>query len=385
MGEILKIAIVSDLHCKYSDGKNASEVFSYLTSDLLPIPVERNPVESLKKIIIENELSADLLLCPGDIADKSDKQGLLSGWQYLQELKIAFDANILASTTGNHDVDSRKKFGKDPFDLLKRFSKNFPTENEVLNIHYWAEHFCIMQHDKYDLLIFDSAYSHFDEMSCKESKITTAILESIAIKLEPLKQNNKLKIAMCHHHPIKHSNMDYKDGDSIDKGDDLVRLLEQYGFALIVHGHKHDPRLNYSNSLPVFAAGSFSSMMNLLDLGAQNTFHFIEIDFDKKGIIKSWVYGPKEGWTQKSDTYFPCLTGFGVKVDIKILAQDCAQWFKEQDTDIIPYTKLLEKFPMLNHLIPFEQKHLNHLLINDFSIEFLPKLIDGPKVLTLMF
>ena len=72
-------------------------------------------------------------------------------------------------------------------------------------------------------------------------------------------------------------------------------------------------------------------------------------------------------------------------MDIKILARECAQWFKEEATDFIPYAKLLEKFPMLNHLIPIEQKLLNELLINDYSIEFLPKLINGPKAVTLMF
>lgn len=385
MNDKLNIAIVSDLHCKYSNGKNASEVFSYLTSDLFPVPIERNPVESLKRVIDDNSLVADLLLCPGDITDKSDKQGLISGWKYLEDLKIAFNSKILAATVGNHDMDSRKLFGTDPTDSLRRFSTKFPTDDNSLNTFFWANHFCLVDSEKCDLLIFNSAYSQLDEKTCNESSISQLILDNIEKSLKTVYGNGKLKIAMCHHHPIKHSNMDYKDGDSINKGDDFLKLLEKYDFSLVVHGHKHDPRLNYLNSLPIFCAGSFSSMTNLLDIGAQNTFHFIEIKKNKRGLIRSWIYGPKDGWTQKSDTYFPCYTGFGVNVKVETLAADCAAWFKKQSQEFISFADLLKEFPDIDYLIPTEQIKLDDFLSEKYSLQFLPKLINRPKALTKMY
>ncbi len=382
----LKIAVVSDLHCRYSEGKKITEVHSYLTSDLTKSPIDRNPIESLKKVIVASELKADILICPGDVSDKSDKQGLISGWKYLEELKISFQANNLVGTVGNHDVNSRGTIKDNgPFDLLKTFTDNFPTSNDHLNTLYWANDYCILSDTKYDLLIFNSSNNHIDDKLCYESKITPHTLNRIKSELEKLDNNEKIKIAMCHHHPIKHSNMDYKDGDSIEKGDDLLKLLTDFNFSLIVHGHKHDPQLNYHNKLPVFAAGSFSSMMNLLDLGAENTFHFIELSNNKTGIIRSWIYGPKEGWTQKADTYFPCFTGFGVNVNLDDLASKCSDWFLELNSNHIEYRVLVNKFPEIDFLIPSEQKAFDAILKNKHRIQFLPELLNRPQKLFKMY
>jgi predicted phosphodiesterase len=379
MSDKVTIAIISDLHCKYSSGKSQTSVNTYLTSDLMPLPVNRNPVEALKKVIKDQNLKADILLCPGDITDQIDKQGLLSGWKYLEDLKNAFQADHLAATIGNHDVDSRKKLGNDPFDLVQKLSPNFPTSVKTSNDHFWSNKFCLLNADKFDLLIFNSSYSHLDEADAQKSKITDTILAEIEQVLQSLKTNDKLKIAMCHHHPMKHSNMDYNDDDSLEKGDDFLRLLERFDFKLVVHGHKHDPRLNYSNSLPVLACGSFSSMQNLLDVGAQNTFHFIEMSkSNRRGTIRTWTYGPKTGWTQRLDSYFPSFTGFGARPSMDLLAKTCIDYINTKNEATVPYDELVSIIPDLEYLIPEEQEKLNDLvLVGDIC--FIPKLPNRPE------
>jgi 3',5'-cyclic AMP phosphodiesterase CpdA len=379
MKSTINIAIISDLHCKHSSGNSQTSSNTYLTSDLLKKPVNRNPVESLKLVIKDKGLRADLLLCPGDITDKMDKQGLVTGWDHLEDLKVVFNAELLVATVGNHDVDSRKQQGKYPFQMIKDLSDNFPTPDKTQNSTYWSSNFSILSTEIYDLLIFNSCYSHVGEAEARESIITSETLQELDKLLSKIKDNGKSKIAMCHHHPMKHSNMDYKDGDSIEKGDLFLTLLEKKNFKLVIHGHKHDPRLNYSGSLPIFGCGSFSSMANLLDLGAENTFHFVELNIeDNNGIIKTWIYRPKSGWTQKLDTYFPCFTGFGARPDIQSLANQCVTYVNSQDETSIKYDNLIRHLPVLKYLIPSEQEKLNELVEKQF-VTFVPKLPNRPE------
>jgi predicted phosphodiesterase len=382
MKEKLKIAVISDLHCTYNSKTDPVEANTYLISNLMRIPADHNPVEALKKIINQENLEADLLLCPGDITDKTNSQGLITGWQHLEDLKIRFGARVLAATVGNHDVDSRHTQSQDPLHLIKSLSPNFPTDNNANNDRFWARNYCIINDEECDILIFNSSFSHVDKDTCNQSHISHTTLSQIKESLEEIKGNGRLKIALCHHHPLKHSNTTYTDADSIDKGEELIDLLNLFGFSLVIHGHKHDPRITNYNSLPVFCAGSFASIANLIDLKADNTFHFIEIDkTTKEGIIQSWVYGPQYGWQQRDGTYFPCHTGFGAHIDINQYSMDCINFIKAQTTDTISYEALVNQFPKIVHLIPSEQTKLNTIFKNN-SIEFLPQLPNLPKLIS---
>lgn len=388
MDNVVKIAVISDLHCKYSGGKTLSEVNTYLTSDILPKPINRNPVESLKALIKQRNLSADLLLCPGDITDKIDIQGLVTGWDFLQQLSSSFNAKNLIATIGNHDVDSRAIHGPDKgaFDSLSRLSDVYPTPSEALNQAFWANSYCILDEKDYIVLNINSCFNHTDSEKAKTSLIKAATIEAIKKELSALELKNKVKVALFHHHPMHHSNIDYKDGDFIDKSDELLKLLDGNFFDICIHGHKHDPRLEYKNSIAVFSAGAFSSTMNILDLKADNTFHLISVEKNqRRGIIESWIYSPKDGWKQKADTYFPCLTGFGYRVDIISLAKKIADWFNVQAKDIIFFNDVRKEFPDVAFLIPFDQEMLGQTLLRYHSLKLNPQLPNQPEIISKLY
>lgn len=377
MADKVTIALVSDLHCTSKSGKDSVAINTHLTSDLLPNPIERNPVEALKKLGI----SADYLLCPGDITDKAEQQGLVSGWRFLEDIHRILKTKLLIATSGNHDVDSRNLFNSDAIDTLKRIS-DYPTSISTENNNYWGKHFCILSEPDCDFLIFNSSYIQKHKESANVSKITDTTIKQINDELNTIKDNDKVKICLLHHHPVKHSNMDYIDGDSVEKGDDFLKMLSTNNFNLVIHGHKHDPRLNYYFEIPVLAAGSFSSTINITTLGNENTFHLIEVDkTSKKGIIKTWVYGPRNGWAIKHDTYFPCYTGFGAKINLNTLAGQCIKWIESNPTEFIKYEDLLLQFPDLEFLIPDEQIKFNELLENS-SIKFIPVLPNRPTLVS---
>lgn len=312
-----------------------------------------------------------------------NKQGLISGWNFLKEIKATLNAKALAITIGNHDVDSRNMHEKGPFELIKSLDDHIPSENIIANSMFWKNNYCIIEDEKHILLIINSCYNHTSVELLKNTEIDQSTIDKIEADIIKIKDSEKIKMALCHHHPLHHSNgnLIYRDTDFIDKSDKLLSILEKNNFNLVIHGHKHDPRLVYFNSsLPVLAAGSFSALTNLLDIGAQNTFHIIDFDLKtKKGKIITWVYYPSSGWTQKLDTYFPCFTGFGCKIDMIDFAKKCSEWFDTTKKETIEYSELLTIFPDLEHLIPSEQEKFNDEMKSKYNLYFTPPLPNKPN------
>lgn len=384
----ITLAIVSDLHCRYI-GSDSGPMRTYLTSDALRDPPQQHPIEALNAFIDTNGLEADYLLCPGDIADRMDRQGFISGWGYLLELRLKFQAKELLATTGNHDVDSRNKLGLgEALALPKKILQGYPVEDRDNQSRFWANHYHIRSTDNVHFFVFNSAYSHFDEKSANESKIETSILSKIEADFKALGTQKGLRIAMCHHHPTQHANMSYKDGDVMDKGDKLLQLLAKYDFQIIIHGHKHEPRLSYLHEMAVFAAGSFSSHENVRDLGAENVFHMITLHKgETQGEIESFVYSPGKGWYRKTGAYFPTYTGFGCRDQPEQLAKAINVWFDQHAQNlsagsICSFDDLLIAIPNIKFLIPATQDKLANILEAEYNLFLDRTLADRPVYVT---
>lgn len=119
------ITVISDLHCKHSSSEKQGSISltsTNLYSDgLRSENTPKHPVHCLLQEIERNisAFKSDVLLCPGDIADKVDHQGYITGWAFLEEIGQAINAKNLFATIGNHDVDSRRlSAGKCPLMCL---------------------------------------------------------------------------------------------------------------------------------------------------------------------------------------------------------------------------------------------------------------------------
>lgn len=377
MSNELNVIILSDLHCRYKP--NGQTPTTRLYSNLLPKPRIKHPIEALKLLIEKSEVSADLILCPGDITDQSDDQGYISGFNFLKEVKESLNAKSLVCTIGNHDVDSRGLFVTKFDDIPKNLANTFPFEDAALQDQFWAKNYCVYKKNNYAVIVFNSSYTHTNKENAGRSVIDESILEGIDNDLKKLGDSVDFKLALCHHHPSKHYNITYRDEDVIDKGDLLLNLLNKYNVQILVHGHKHDPRLTYFNSLPVLGSGSFSSYQNVREINADNVFHIINLKKNVRyGKITTYVYGPQYGWQIKPGRYFPCHTGFGYQSDIKSLASECETWFKKNGQELAYYEDLLRDVPNVAHLIPDDQVKLNFEL-ELLGIALTPSLPDLPK------
>lgn len=376
----LKIGVVSDLHCKY---RNEHETFTstFLYSNEFPGLTKTHPISALEVLIDKENLQVDIVLCPGDISDKADDQGLITGWGYLEKIRKMLKATSLLASVGNHDIGNRDVSNKDPFYKLKYLDRNYPTPDKSLNDKFWSKGFCLFENGEYAVLLFNSSWSHVNVSSAYSSSITQAQLDEIEEDLSKLTSNIKFKFFLCHHHVLTHSNVDYSDTDFIDKGDKLIALLNQFKFQIVIHGHKHDPRLTIQNSLPIFCSGSFSSRMNLTETGAENTFHIIELEPGvSKGTIKSWSLSQAKGWIPKLDSYFPFFIGFGYNGDLKHLADNCKSLLNGKN--VLYFNELLMDIPEIAYLSPTQQEDFSSILKSDHKLVFSPSFPNTPNVIT---
>src|SRR5436190_351116 len=88
---------------------------SFLTPELPRTPRSHHPVEALADLCRRDKVRAKMLVCPGDIANRTSEEGLRFGLEALVQIKNALYATELVTTIGNHDVDSHAKYGPDPF------------------------------------------------------------------------------------------------------------------------------------------------------------------------------------------------------------------------------------------------------------------------------
>ena len=382
----LKIAIISDLHCKCKDDKFRT---TYLHSDMLPKPISHHPIESIKKKIKEEKISCDYLLCLGDISDKIDQQGIVSGWGYIKEVAAVLNISEdkIISVIGNHDIDSRKLHPYPSFNHIITSLDNIPISDEILCEQFWSKKYIIKEYSDLIVLAYNSVFNHSDEEKAKNTIIEASTLERISEELKEYIDNEKPKIAISHHHPIQISNLDfitYKEGDLIVNGDKFLELLSKNNFSLFIHGHKHIPNLEYRNNLPIFGSGSFSSLENLKYLSLNNTFHILEIFCEKErkspGHIQTFEFFFGRGWRKNTDDegFFPTDTGFGYTEDILTLSHKIIDWVKIQNKSLLKFENLIDEFEEIKFLIPDQQDSLQEYLLKLGNIRISPSLRASP-------
>lgn len=365
----MRIGIISDLHCRHSGAEPGTN--TNLFSDKLRKPYRQHPVEALIKYLEKEPIEVDYLLCPGDITDKYDIQGFITGWSYLEELKAHLNAKDLIACLGNHDVDSRGKHSSyNTYQVPKSLKDNFPFNDKISRNEYYSEGYTLIKKDNIVFFIFNSVHSHTNSVDAQNSIITDEMLENIREDLVSL-QHFDFKVAMTHHHPIKHSNVSfkYKDIDVIEKGEKLVELLEEFDFQVFIHGHKHEPRIVRYNTIPVFASGSFSSLLNLTETNSQNYFHVLELTPKLvKGTFSNYEYVNILGWEKASGGKIRHSFGFGANTSLDDFCIAFDGYLTAGLISTIDYGDFSKNFPDFKHFLPVEQDKILENLKTKFKI-----------------
>jgi len=360
----MKLAIVSDLH-GFDSGTNSEGGPSHY--DVNPSR-DRNqcPIENLRSLIQKQKLSADLLLCPGDLVHQACRSSLPKVWKELNDLAILLGVSHTIATAGNHDVDSRLQYTSyDPNEGLKTLQPGFPTNDLTLKRQYWADHFFFFQHDYLRLLVLNSSAYHTNKDEIEHGRISNNTLKGISNELNPSTQET-FNVLLCHHNPQKHSELMLGEPDEIKGGQLLLDLLQrpnQLGW-LVIHGHKHHPKLTYaagnSGSPIVFSAGSFASTLYPeLREETGNQFYILDIDklnLSTRGLVgtfRCWDWHKGFGWRDAdSNKGLPASGGFGHREHPLVLANRIKASLHEINDKHIKGENVYTVFPELSFVSP---------------------------------
>lgn len=384
-----KIAVVSDLHC-HPEMRNSSENNTILFSAKLRSPINEHPVEDLLEIIEKDNLEVDLLLSPGDITHQCDQQGFFSGWSYVKEISSALKSTDTIATIGNHDVDSRHTHSQYSLDIPKKVKQSFPISKNDIGT-FWDQGFTFIEKQEAQILVLNSTHFHTHynkdkpvENPVVRGKVEAAQIEEIRRYLDSHK-TEKIKIFLCHHHPVNHSRLSLGEHDFIENGEDLLNVLGEFRFDLVIHGHKHDPWLRYVNTycgyqLPVLSSGSFSATNQILWAGKFNYFHIVELikrgEAPALGAIVTYTFKNKSGWRKdKEDGFWP-YTGFGYLDGLSQIIDKIEATLK--DRQVVPWADILAVAPEIKFLIPDKMLELERLL-EAKRINISSKIGIGPK------
>lgn len=388
MNKKIRIGIISDLHC-HPEKSNHKENATYLFTDKLRDSIFEHPIESFKNLIeLEKIAPVDIVLCPGDFTNQSDKQGLISGWNYVIEFAEILGTNKIYGTLGNHDIDSRNKFSSYSFKFPRAIRKNFPiNENEITT--FWDKGFCFIEMDLARLLIINTTHFHThtplsasDENPNVKGKIEQSGINEIS---EYLKNNNdnKISLMLCHHHPIQHSEMGLGAYDFVENGDELINELGKFSFDLVIHGHKHNPQFREykttdGHQIPILSSGSFSATDQIIFCSKYNYFHIVEIEKEEtisKGEVNTWSFKNRIGWSKNNHGFIPSF-GFGVKDTIENIIQEIKK--KIPTNTPTDWIQLLATVPIIKNLNPYQLQQLNEIL-DSSGIIISPSILDNPK------
>lgn len=373
-----RILVLSDLHM-HQGNPNEGGAPSYLSSHPDFAGPRQNPIQDAIELFQDSGLTADWILCPGDIADKNDLVSARIAWSNLDELKRKLHARKLIGTVGNHDVDSRRENAANrPDDSLKNLRPLFPLSEQKFSDRFWANHYVVWKDSRRQatLVVLNTCVLHGvavppgGDPEHLRGYVTEAVLAHLRAQLPD--KLSRFNVLMMHHHIRQHPWLIGDNSHAIN-GPLLVDLLKETGVPwLVIHGHQHLPNLGYSdpdaNSPVILSAGSIAAKTYAVrGQTPRNQMHLIEFDeaaaeadlINKRGRIQTWNWTPAVGWTDAfRDSGLPRKTGFGHRGDLNQLAQSILGAIQGTASKRLRWEDLLSLISEPQFLVPADMDQL---------------------------
>ncbi|MCC4115348.1 metallophosphoesterase [Aromatoleum toluclasticum] len=374
--KLVTFALLSDLHAapRSSDPKG-TEVKLYSDGD--SFGQHDSPLSSLYELINREGLTADFVICPGDMTNRADGGALKFVWDQLHKLRETLGAQQVIATVGNHDVDSRgHDVGTIPREALMRLVPRFPIPVDALADHFWAHGYFMTTIGAVRFLVLNSSWLHEHRDELERGAVTSYTLEKLRRDLDghpPAKFN----VAVCHHHPHVHSELDL-GSDIMHNGQKLLDVLSGNGAWLVIHGHKHHPKVELAQGefqQPiVLACGSFSGRLEGANATvSRNYFHMVHVehvgeDAELRGVVESWNWVSGLGWERygNANSTFPSRLGFGFEGSIPQLVRAVAESMGTHQ--LKRWEEMVKLQPDLAHLTPRKLNALCSTLQSKYNI-----------------
>lgn len=375
----MRIAVISDIHA----GDEGSE-WTHVRIEPPAARLNQHPLTDLRHLIKKNELRAEYLVVPGDLANRADPEGLAYAWRQLHSIAGQLDARLL-SAPGNHDVVTHDAIG-DPRSILKNLLPTFPTGDVSLDEHFWREGWCSIEEADHRIVIIDSTsgFPQFPSGATKRSlrwrtykqhidrgSVTDSIERGLETYVSSL-TDSRTNIAIIHHHPQEHQLRDYlQDGyGPMFRGGELLEIFTRYprgGRWIVIHGHKHVPQLanaissSSNGPLVLCAASAGAELWSPVNTVTRNQFHILTASNKVVagvgslcGTVDSFTWGFGDGWSvsERRGSGLPGHSGFGCAIDSATLADQTAAVMNDGQLEFLPYSDLKRMVPQLPYQLP---------------------------------
>ncbi|GAA4227437.1 hypothetical protein GGQ68_004338 [Sagittula marina] len=386
----LKIAVISDPHV--FSGPSGDDCPSFIAMQDDQSNPRQNPFAGIKNLIQEEGISCDYLFCGGDLGDKAKPDAQQHAWKNVNEIAQELKASEVFGAAGNHDVDSR--FSYNSFDAkgqVMALEPPFPTMRKTQWLEYWAKNFTFVEVGDVRILLLNSSAFHGyhkqgDVPEYYHGRVSDATVDAVSRSLSGA-QTKPVNILFCHHHPIKNDlvrNVDYSD---MDNGDRMINAIQEahVGPWMIIHGHKHVPRLYYapgdSSAPTIFSAGSFAAKPYPENRNAlKPEFYLISIPMNGplasatvRGKIEVWQWSYGLGWARgKQGVGLGNSAGFGARLDTAEFSSEINDYLRREHSGMsLPWGQLVSRFPKLEQLIPTDFDRVLRFLEDNHGIRCL--------------
>jgi hypothetical protein len=360
--------LISDIHA-CDDDPTGSSAASYVSTHSAS---SRNidPFTELERLISEEDIKANFILCPGDITNRAKPAPFAYAWERLNQLSKTMRAPLIA-TVGNHDVDSRYMGNSyDAAEFAKALQPAIPVCERSRYLEFWAENFSLIATEECNVLSLNTAAYHGAgkdvSAEIEYGRISAATLAAITRTLDSAPKSD-INVLLCHHHLLKTDLTDTAAAGITRGGDALVDLLNGRSESwIVVHGHRHAPELFYghggSNSPVIIGCASFSAQVNF---DAQNKnpnqVHLLTCDpgaaqnsgWSSAGNLQSWTWQAGIGWKRAHGPHgLQHITGFGYRSSVRFLATQTDAYLKAKGVEHISWHDAVADLPSLQMLIP---------------------------------
>lgn len=334
----LRIALISDLHVG-----TENRGMDMCPHPLLPDEAagrSRDYVATIERQASEFTKLGDIdMLCvTGDISNRAHAEEFKLADKAIERIAnaLGISKKSIYFVPGNHDVhwpvmDLKPNDFWAPYRYAPLLQQGLTFQRRISECLFGAiekEPFFIAWQDERAIILgINSAAFDGPGTQIHTGMIRQETVHGIDTLLEGIPVNfAQARVCLLHHHPIQYSeNIPNSTDLSIAvNSENLIKTLNKHSFDLILHGHKHQPRLkthlnNNCHPFVSLCAGSFSSILHPLHFdGSSNLFHVMNIDGRDQtsngiqGTLQSWTYMAEGTWKPSHENRgIPAVEAFG--------------------------------------------------------------------------
>jgi hypothetical protein len=268
--------------------ENKAYAYFFHLSDLHFGNLESNRRKLRLTKILENHLakldhcSTAIPIITGDLMDSPSDSNKNTYFEFCELIKSKGFENPL-HILGNHDVDTSG--------IFKRLTKQKAVISSLSNTN------SIVRFEELDLAFI--CFNSNTGGNIAQGEIGSDQLMNVGNEIDSIDGNEKLSlIALLHHHPKSIDNPEWyakewyeslfgkntfeKTMKLVD-ADIFLQWLENRGVKMLLHGHKHIPKIHKHNSITIVSSGSSTGKVKHVEKGKTFlTYNVIKYDIENK-------------------------------------------------------------------------------------------------------